>query len=101
MKTRECSRCDAVETEAVEALGHTPGEPVIENNVEPTCTEAGSYDRIIYCSVCNEKISEEHVTVDALGHDWGAPDYVWDQDADPWTCTATAVCTRDSEHILT
>ena len=47
---------------------HTPAEPVIENNVDPTCTEAGSYDSVVYCSVCGEEISRETVTVPALGH---------------------------------
>ena len=47
---------------------HTPAEPVIENNVDPTCTEAGHYDSVIYCSVCGEEISRETVTVPALGH---------------------------------
>ncbi|MBR4700758.1 MAG: S-layer homology domain-containing protein, partial [Oscillospiraceae bacterium] len=48
---------------------HTPAAPVIENNVEPTCTEAGHYDSVVYCSECGEEISRETVTVAALGHD--------------------------------
>ena len=31
---------------------HIPGEAVIENRTESTCTTAGSYDEVIYCSVC-------------------------------------------------
>lgn len=49
---------------------HTPGEAVVENNIDPTCVEAGSYDSVVYCSVCGEEISRETVSVDAKGHDY-------------------------------
>ncbi|MBR6793636.1 MAG: hypothetical protein IKM48_04690, partial [Clostridia bacterium] len=66
----KCSVCGEIITAQVEipALGHTAAEAGIENNVAPTCTEAGSYDNVVYCSVCGEEISRETVTVDALGH---------------------------------
>ena len=51
---------------------HTPGSPVIENNVEPTCTAPGSYDSVVYCADCGEELSRETVTVPALGHDYEA-----------------------------
>ena len=47
---------------------HTPGSVVVENNVEPTCTAAGSYDNVVYCTDCGEELSRETVTVAALGH---------------------------------
>ena len=47
---------------------HTPGNPVVENNVEPSCTAAGSYDNVVYCTECGEELSRETVTVPALGH---------------------------------
>ena len=47
---------------------HTPGEPVTENEVAPTCTAEGSYDTVVYCSECGEEISRETVTVPATGH---------------------------------
>ena len=53
------------------ATGHTPDDPVKENEKPATCTEAGSYESVVYCTVCHEEISRETVTVDALGHDWG------------------------------
>ena len=49
---------------------HVPGDPVHENEVAPTCTEAGSYDEVVYCTACETKLSSEHKTVDALGHEW-------------------------------
>ena len=52
------------------AKGHTEGEVVVENNVAPTCTEAGSYDNVVYCTVCDAELNRETVTVDALGHSY-------------------------------
>ena len=54
------------------AKGHTEGEAVKENEVDPTCTEAGSYDLVVKCAVCGEEISREAVTAPALGHEYEA-----------------------------
>ena len=48
---------------------HTGGEPVEENRVEPTCTEDGSYESVIYCVDDGEEMSRETVVLPALGHD--------------------------------
>ena len=53
------------------AAEHVPGEAVTENVVPPTCTEAGSYDEVVYCTACKAEISRKTVTDPALGHDWG------------------------------
>ena len=50
------------------ALGHTATEAVVENEKAPTCTEAGSYDSVVYCSVCDAEISRETVVIPATGH---------------------------------
>ena len=47
---------------------HTAAEAVIENEKAATCTEAGSYDSVVYCAECGEELSRESVTVPALGH---------------------------------
>lgn len=47
---------------------HTDGETVEENYVAPTCTEAGSKDVVVYCSVCDAELSRETETIDATGH---------------------------------
>ena len=52
----------------VVALGHTNSEAVKENEKTPDCTTAGSYDSVVYCSVCKAEVSRETITVDALGH---------------------------------
>ncbi|MBQ1341799.1 MAG: cell wall-binding repeat-containing protein, partial [Erysipelotrichaceae bacterium] len=94
---RVCSRCDAKETREVPATGHKPGEAKHENEVAATCTEKGSYDLVVRCTVCNEVISSEHVVVDALGHDWNEPVYAWSEDNS--TVTASRTCNRDASHV--
>ena len=69
VKTYTCASCGDTYTETVPATGHTEGETVVENEVAATCTETGSYDNVVRCSVCGEELSRETVTVDALGHD--------------------------------
>lgn len=66
----KCSVCGETLTEQKElpANGHTPATAVEENYVAPTCTEKGSKDVVVYCSVCNEEISRETVTLEATGH---------------------------------
>ena len=66
-------------TEAVKKVAHTESVAVKENEVAVTCTEAGSYDEVVYCSVCGAEMSRELKTVDALDHD---PDEVWSKDED-------------------
>ena len=80
-----CSRCDYTTYEEIPALGHTEGAPVRENEAAATCTAAGSYDEVIYCSVCGEELSREEKTIEALGHTEGAP--VRENEAAA-TCTA-------------
>ncbi len=72
-KIRTCTRvgCGEVEKETIEALGHTAGEVVKENEIEAGCETEGSYDEVVYCSVCDEEISREHKTISALGHTAG------------------------------
>ena len=55
------------------ATGHTAGEPVKENEKAATCTTEGTYDEVIYCKVCNTKISSTPKTTPATGHTPGEP----------------------------
>ena len=79
--------------------GHTPGEPVTENYVAATCTVPGSFDTVIYCTVCGGELSREHTEISAPGHDWDEPEYVWAEDYS--SCTATRACKRDETHTET
>ena len=87
-----------VKTETLEALGHTPGEAVRENEVAATCETDGSYDEVVYCTVCHKELSRETKTVPALGHEWAEKTYEWAEDNS--VCTARTHCLRDDSHVL-
>ena len=71
--TYTCSVCDDTYTaDKVDALGHTSGEKVVENELAPKCDEEGSYDQVVYCTVCTEQVSRKTIVVDALGHDYSS-----------------------------
>ena len=80
-----CGVCDEVlDKREIAALGHTEGEAKEENRVEATCTEDGSFDTVVYCTVCDAELSRETTTIDALGHTEGDVEYENVSDA---TCT--------------
>ncbi|MBQ3357089.1 MAG: S8 family serine peptidase [Oscillospiraceae bacterium] len=56
------------EGEVIPAAGHTPGEPVQENLVPATYSKAGSYDEVVYCTVCKAELSRESRVVDPIGY---------------------------------
>lgn len=58
----EASECDV--------YGHTPGDVVIENESKATCLAPGSYEEVIYCSVCKEEISRETKSTGYADHTW-------------------------------
>ena len=97
-----CGTCgEAQESYTVKTAdpkGHKAGKKVKENEVAPTCTEAGSYDEVVYCTVCNAELSRETKVVDKLGHKFS--DYYEAQDA---TCTKPgyvyAECTVCGEKV--
>ncbi len=61
--------CDIEYFEEYCALyGHTLSSEVIENEVELTCTAAGSYDRVVYCTVCDKEVSRETIVTEPEGH---------------------------------
>ncbi|MBR5113500.1 MAG: hypothetical protein IK097_08780 [Clostridia bacterium] len=66
-----CSVCGEILTESVvlTAPGHTPGEEKMENETPSICTVAGSYESVVYCTVCGGEISRETVNTQPLGHD--------------------------------
>ncbi len=47
---------------------HTAATAVKENIVAPTCTDAGSYDSVVYCATCGEEISRQTIATEATGH---------------------------------
>ena len=92
---------------AVVTVDHTEDEETIENNVDPSCTDTGSYDSVVYCEKCREELARTTVTVPAEGHEDEDDDHVCDVcetilcsesghvegtvDAVPPTCTETGL----------
>ena len=70
-----CDLCgkDYKEYDGSSALGHTAGEAVIENQTDATCSNAGGYDTVVYCTVCNGEISRETTVIPATSHTHGTP----------------------------
>lgn len=56
---------EVTEEDLVIPAAHTPAEPVKENEVAATCTTDGSYEEVVYCSVCGEELSRVKVVVPA------------------------------------
>ena len=47
---------------------HIPAEKVIEKYIDSSCTEIGSYDEVVYCSVCGDEISRTQKTIAPRPH---------------------------------
>ncbi|MBQ3619327.1 MAG: leucine-rich repeat domain-containing protein, partial [Bacteroidales bacterium] len=45
---------------------HVPAETVKENEKTPTCETNGSYDEVVYCSVCGKELSRISKTSEAI-----------------------------------
>ena len=78
-----CSICGATENRDYVNGSHVPGTAVRENEVAATCTAAGKYDKVVYCSVCNAELSRDTVTGTAAGHSYG-----------DFTIVTAATCTQ-------
>ena len=93
-KHKECTECEAVlETIEIEKLTtHTPADAVKEDFVDSTCEAAGSYNSVVYCSVCEAKISSEAKTVEKKKH-------IFDQtNTDSRYLKAEATCTASARY---
>ncbi|MGN0467486.1 MAG: hypothetical protein ACI4GY_02030, partial [Acutalibacteraceae bacterium] len=67
---KHCSVCGEITVAQTEvaATGHTPAKAVKENVKAATCKANGSYDEVVYCSVCKAEISRKTVKTDKLAH---------------------------------
>ena len=94
LKSIHCKRCDSKKDETViPAKGHVEGEKKIENATEAVCEAGGSYDEVVYCTVCNKELSRTTVKTEAKGHKWNKgkvttePTYA-EEGVKTYTCTA-------------
>ena len=94
LKSIHCKRCDSKKDETViPAKGHVEGEKKIENATEAVCEAGGSYDEVVYCTVCNKELSRTTVKTEAKGHKWNngkvttEPTYA-EEGVKTYTCTA-------------
>ena len=96
-----CKDCGTWLTgEATDPTGHTPGSPVREDLIPPTCIVHGGYDDVIYCMQCGCEINRTHEVIDAVGHAWGE----WTVVKAPTTNEEgmeQRVCTNDTSHVET
>ena len=67
---KKCSVCGEtlVAQNEIPSTGHTAAAPVEENRNESTCSAEGSYDSVVYCSVCSAEISRDPKTTDKKDH---------------------------------
>ena len=101
-KHKECTECEEVlETGTIEKLTtHTPAEAVKENFVDSDCETEGSYNLVVYCSVCEKKLSSEAKVVEKKEH--SPSGWITDSEA---TCKAAGTkhkeCTKCEEVLET
>ena len=86
-----CRQCDKILEVFSDPNGHTDSEPVEENRVEPTCTEAGSVGIVVYCTVCGEMLRSETEILPAKGH----------TEAEPVVTTTDPTCTEKGYEVTT
>ena len=84
LQKRVCEKCGEEESDTVIAAGHSPADPVRENEVPATCTQVGSYDEVVYCEVCDTEISRTSKTIEKIAHTSANP--VRENEV-PATCT--------------
>ena len=106
LEERVCTRCGEKEIREIPALGHTH-RMVHTEAKDPTCEEDGNSEYWT-CEKCGRHYADENGDTEieadswiikALGHDYGDAEYAWSDDYA--SVTASAVCKRDSAHVLT
>ncbi len=92
---RYCQVCGEIliSQEEIPASGHIHGEPVVENMIQPSGGNDGSYELVVYCTVCGLKLSWEKIKVPyEFVH---VPnDYLVEENRIDPTCTENGSCDK-------
>lgn len=61
---------ESVSVSVINGSAHVcePGTATRDNEIAPTCTEDGSYETVVKCTICNADITRNKITVPKLGH---------------------------------
>ncbi|MBR0412696.1 MAG: InlB B-repeat-containing protein [Eubacterium sp.] len=81
-----------VEDSVCERDGHKAAEEVKENILPATCTRAGSYDSVIYCSACGRELSRTQKDIPVAEHHYQAVVTAPTCTAKGYTTYTCAVC---------
>ena len=99
-RTYTCTACSATKKETIPATGHAPGAAVCENKVAATCTTAGSYDEVVYCTTCGNEVSRTQKTIDKLAHDYDTTKWVKaDENQHGYKCKNCDAITDLTAHV--
>ena len=82
--------------ESAIAASHQPGTTVEENRKNPTCETTGSYDIVVYCTVCGEELSRTTQEIPAKGHDYTLSGWAWSDDFS--SASAAFICKNNAAH---
>jgi len=55
--TYKCECGESYQSDYTDACGHKAKSPVVENNIPATYKAQGSYEQVVYCSVCHKELS--------------------------------------------
>ena len=77
---------------------------ITHSEVEPTCETDGQYVYVATVNCNNKQYSDTKTSVrenTALGHEYGEPQFAWEQDESGYRAVAIFVCRRDDKHLMT
>ena len=95
----QCAVCGEILSETtLPMIAHTPYPNYEYFKTEPTCTQEGQEDWILFCQVCGEEIDRSTNVIDPLGHVYSDSDFRYNGDATTeHDGTETAACQRCGE----
>lgn len=76
---------------------------VLALEFEQKSDPAETYVTITNTELDDDEVPEDNVDIVLLGHahQWGAPEWTWEEGESGWEATLTFICEKDSEHVET